>query len=106
MRVFLSANWRPKRASCRRTDWSGCAAVGAQGQPSTSFWAGSRRGDRACAQAGEGHREEARAVMPDWAARVEDHDIGTAARYVQSLAHRTGLELTSYRSLRDLQRAG
>jgi chitin disaccharide deacetylase len=50
--------------------------------------------------------EEARAVMPDWAARVEDHDIGTAARYVRALAHRTGLELTSYRSLRDLQRAG
>jgi predicted glycoside hydrolase/deacetylase ChbG (UPF0249 family) len=49
--------------------------------------------------------EEARAVMPDWAARVEDHDIGTAARYVHTLADRTGLELTSYRALRDLQRA-
>ncbi len=49
--------------------------------------------------------EEARAVMPDWAARVEDHDIGTAARYVHTLAGRTGLGLTSYRSLRDLQRA-
>ena len=50
--------------------------------------------------------EEARAVMPDWAARVEDHDIGSAARYVHALGGRTGLELTSYRSLRDLQRAG
>ena len=44
--------------------------------------------------------------MPDWAARVEDHDIGTAARYVHALADRTGLELTSYRSLqRTCQRA-
>ena len=31
--------------------------------------------------------------MPDWPARVEDHDIGTAARYVHALAGRTGLEL-------------
>ena len=43
--------------------------------------------------------------MPDWAARVEDHDIGTAARYVHALAGRTGLELTSYRALHELQRA-
>ena len=50
--------------------------------------------------------EELRAVMPDWPARVEDHDIGTRPRYVHALAGRTGLELASYRALRDLQRAG
>lgn len=49
--------------------------------------------------------EELRAVMPDWAARVEDHDIGTASHYLQSLAGRAGLGLTSYRALRELQRA-
>ncbi|MHB1497031.1 MAG: ChbG/HpnK family deacetylase [Acidimicrobiales bacterium] len=47
--------------------------------------------------------EEQRAVMPDWAARVEDHDIATAKRDFQALAERAGLELTSYRALRDLQ---
>jgi chitin disaccharide deacetylase len=49
--------------------------------------------------------EELRAVTPDWPARVEDHDIGTATGYVRALADRTGLALTSYRALRDLQRA-
>ena len=48
--------------------------------------------------------EELRAVTPDWAARVEDHDIATAKGYLQVLAGRTGLTLTSYRALRDLQR--
>lgn len=47
--------------------------------------------------------EELRAVIPDWAARVEDHDIATAKRDFQALAARAGLELTSYRALRDLQ---
>jgi predicted glycoside hydrolase/deacetylase ChbG (UPF0249 family) len=50
--------------------------------------------------------EELRAVMPDWPARVEDHDISTAARYVHALASRTGVTLTSYRALRELQRSG
>ncbi len=49
--------------------------------------------------------EELRAVIPDWPAHVEDHGIGTASRYVNALAERTGLELSSYRALRDLQRA-
>jgi len=48
--------------------------------------------------------EELRAVTPDWPARVEDHDIATATRYLQALAGRTGLALTSYRALRELQR--
>lgn len=48
--------------------------------------------------------EELRAVMPDWAARVEDHDIATARRDLQVLLERAGLTLTSYRRLRDLQR--
>jgi predicted glycoside hydrolase/deacetylase ChbG (UPF0249 family) len=49
--------------------------------------------------------EELRAVTPDWPARVEDYDIGMANRHLQALATRTGLTLTSYRALRDLQRA-
>ncbi|HUB69790.1 MAG TPA: polysaccharide deacetylase family protein [Acidimicrobiales bacterium] len=48
--------------------------------------------------------EELRAVTPDWPARVEDYDISTAKGYLQTLAGRTGLSLTSYRALRDLQR--
>jgi hypothetical protein len=47
---------------------------------------------------------ELRSVMPDWAARVEDYDIGTAAGYVRSLAERTGFSLVGYRTLRELQR--
>jgi predicted glycoside hydrolase/deacetylase ChbG (UPF0249 family) len=49
--------------------------------------------------------EELRAVIPDWPARVEDHDIATAARYLQALAGRAGLTLISYGALRDRQRA-
>ncbi|MGH9106439.1 MAG: polysaccharide deacetylase family protein [Acidimicrobiales bacterium] len=48
--------------------------------------------------------EELRAVIPDWPARVEDHDIATANRYLSSLVGRTGLRLLTYRALRDLQR--
>ena len=47
--------------------------------------------------------EELRAISPDWAARVEDHDIATAKRDLQALAARAGLQFTSYRALRDLQ---
>lgn len=47
---------------------------------------------------------ELRAVMPDWPARVEDHETGTATHY-RSMAARAGLRFTSYRALRDLQRA-
>lgn len=49
--------------------------------------------------------EELRAVTPDWPARVEDYDIGTAKRDLLALAERAGLSLTSYRALRQLQRA-
>lgn len=48
--------------------------------------------------------EELRAVMPDWPARIEDYDIG-AAKHINALAGRAGLTLTSYRALRDVQRA-
>jgi hypothetical protein len=47
---------------------------------------------------------ELRAIMPDWPARVEDEEVGSATVY-RSLALRTGLVFTSYRALRDLQRA-
>ncbi len=47
---------------------------------------------------------ELRAVMPDWPARVQDHDIATASQQLQALATRAGVALASYRSLRDLQR--
>ena len=47
---------------------------------------------------------ELRAVMPDWPARVQDHDIATASQQVRALATRAGVSLASYRSLRDLQR--
>jgi predicted glycoside hydrolase/deacetylase ChbG (UPF0249 family) len=47
---------------------------------------------------------ELRAIMPDWPARVEDDEVATATVY-RSLALRTGLIFTSYRALRELQRA-
>ena len=49
--------------------------------------------------------EELRAVIPDWPARVEDYDIATSNRALRALFERTGLVLTSYRALRDLQQA-
>jgi len=48
--------------------------------------------------------EELRAVMPDWPARVEDYDIATSKRALQGLFDRSGLAVTSYRALRELQR--
>ena len=48
---------------------------------------------------------ELRAVTPDWPARVQDHDIATAAQQLRALVTRAGVSLTGYRSLRDLQRA-
>jgi predicted glycoside hydrolase/deacetylase ChbG (UPF0249 family) len=47
---------------------------------------------------------ELRAVMPDWPARVQDHDIATASQQLRALVTRAGVSLTGYRSLRDLQR--
>jgi hypothetical protein len=47
---------------------------------------------------------ELRAVMPDWPARVQDHDIATASEELRALAARADVSLASYRSLRALQR--
>jgi hypothetical protein len=48
---------------------------------------------------------ELRAVMPDWPARVQDHDLAMASPQLKALAARAGLVITSYRALRDLQRS-
>ena len=48
--------------------------------------------------------DELRAVMPDWPARVQDHDIATISHQLRALTTRTGVALTGYRSLRELQR--
>lgn len=48
---------------------------------------------------------ELRALAPDWASRVDDHDLVTGHSSLQSLAHRAGASFVTYRELRDLQRA-
>ncbi len=48
---------------------------------------------------------ELRAVVPDWPARVDDHDLAVAVSAIGSLAARAGVTLIGYRQLRDLQRA-
>ena len=48
---------------------------------------------------------EMRALAPDWAARVDDHDLVTNDRSLRSMLERAGVELIGYRQLRDLQRA-
>jgi len=48
---------------------------------------------------------ELRAFAPDWAARVDDHDLITGHSTLRALAHRAGATLIGYRELRDLQRA-
>jgi predicted glycoside hydrolase/deacetylase ChbG (UPF0249 family) len=47
---------------------------------------------------------ELRAVAPDWAARVADHDLAMTADSLRVLARRAGVQLIGYRALRDLQR--
>jgi hypothetical protein len=47
---------------------------------------------------------ELRAVAPDWAARVADHDLAMTADSLRALTARTGVHLIGYRELRDLQR--
>jgi len=47
---------------------------------------------------------EIRAVIPDWAARVADHDLAMASDSLRVLAARPGVHLIGYRELRDLQR--
>ena len=49
---------------------------------------------------------ELRALAPDWAARVDDHDLVTAHGSLGSLVERAGVKLVGYRGLRELQRAG
>ena len=48
---------------------------------------------------------ELRAFAPDWAARVDDHDLITGHSTLRALAQRAGATLIGYRELRDLQRS-
>ncbi|HEX3425672.1 MAG TPA: polysaccharide deacetylase family protein [Acidimicrobiales bacterium] len=48
---------------------------------------------------------ELRALAPDWALRVDDHDVVTAGQSLRALAERAGVILIGYRKLRHLQRA-
>ena len=50
-------------------------------------------------------RRELRAFAPDWAARVDDHDLITGHSTLRALAERAGATLIGYRELSDLQRA-
>ena len=47
---------------------------------------------------------ELRAIAPDWAARVSDHDLAMTADSLQVLAGQERVHLIGYRQLRDLQR--
>ena len=47
---------------------------------------------------------ELRALTPDWASRVDDHDLVTGHSSLKALAQRAGATLIGYRALRDLQR--
>lgn len=49
---------------------------------------------------------ELRAFAPDWAARVDDHDLVVGDHTIRTLAERAGAILIGYRPLRELQRAG
>ena len=48
---------------------------------------------------------ELRALAPDWAGRVDDHDLVTGHSTLRALAARAGAAFIGYRQLRDLQRA-
>jgi len=48
---------------------------------------------------------ELRALAPDWAGRVDDHDLVTGHSTLRALAARAGVIFVGYRELRDLQRA-
>ena len=47
---------------------------------------------------------ELRAIDPDWAARVADHDLAMTSDSLRVLTARAGVHLIRYRQLRDLQR--
>ncbi|CAN5175652.1 carbohydrate deacetylase [soil metagenome] len=49
---------------------------------------------------------EQRAVAPDWAARVDDHDLVTSDGNLRLMLERGGVALIGYRELRERQRAG
>lgn len=49
---------------------------------------------------------ELRALAPDWAARVDDHELVTRDSSLPALIERAGAVLIGYRPLRDLARAG
>jgi predicted glycoside hydrolase/deacetylase ChbG (UPF0249 family) len=49
---------------------------------------------------------ELRAQTPDWAGRVDDHDLVVHDRSLRTLLQRVGAHLVGYRRLRDLQRRG
>ncbi len=48
---------------------------------------------------------ELRALAPDWASLVDDHDVVTVGQSLRALADRAGVTLIGYRQLRELQRA-
>jgi chitin disaccharide deacetylase len=48
---------------------------------------------------------ELRALAPDWAGRVDDHDLVTGHSTLRALAQRAGAAFVGYRELRELQRA-
>ncbi len=47
---------------------------------------------------------ELRSLAPDWAWRVDDHDVVTSGAQLRALVARAGVSLIGYRQLRDLQR--
>jgi hypothetical protein len=49
---------------------------------------------------------ELRALAPDWAQRVDDHDALVTDLDLRKLLDRAGVERIGYRELRDLQRGG
>lgn len=49
---------------------------------------------------------ELRALAPDWAARVDDHDLLVHDHGFRALAQRAGVQLVGYRPLREAMRAG
>ena len=48
---------------------------------------------------------ELRALAPDWAGRVDDHDLVTGHTPLRALAERAGVGFVGWRELRELQRS-
>ena len=49
---------------------------------------------------------ELRSLAPDWAGRVDDHELLLGRGGLRALADRAGVQLIGYRALRDAQRRG